>query len=144
MTNQRLIEEKLAQKDLDIQRLEARLMEARGYVRALRELLGVKDKSMVDQARDIILQRGHPVHITEMLRAMGREVTRENRVTVTGALAAYVRRGDIFTRPAPNQFGLIELKHGGQFPKRAPPEDFGQIAEPGEIARRLSEPKGDT
>jgi hypothetical protein len=29
-------------------------------------------------------------------------------------LAAYVRRGEIFTRPSPNTFGLLELGHDNE------------------------------
>ena len=131
MTDRNLIESRLRQKEREIQRLMASLREAEGYATALRELLGLEpasDKSMVEQARDIILEKGHSVHITELLRAMGREITRENRVSLTGALSAYVRRGDIFTKVGPNQFSLIELKR--RQPKRTqsdPPENFGEL-----------------
>ena len=63
------------------------------------------------QAREIILERGEPVHLDELLNAMGRDVTRESRASLVGSIAAYVRKDDIFTRPAPNTFGLIELGH---------------------------------
>jgi hypothetical protein len=144
MTDRRLIESRLRNKQKEIQYLESRLREAKGYVSALRELLGLEptnEKSMVDQARDIILQKGHAVHITELLEAMGREVTRENRVSLTSALSAYLRRGDIFTKAGPNRFGLYELKH--RTPSKGslrsqPPDDFGQLETAAEKPKRIT------
>jgi hypothetical protein len=144
MTDRRLIECRLRKKLKEIQHLESSLREAKGYACALRELLGLEptnEKSMVDQARDIILQKGHAVHITELLEAMGREVTRENRVSLTSALSAYLRRGDIFTKAGPNRFGLYELKH--RAPSKAsirpqPPDDFGQLETATEKPKKIT------
>ena len=137
MTDRQTIEIRLRQKEKEMQNLEARLRESRGYVRALRELLGLSpygEKSMAKQARDIISERGHPVHIIEMLHAMGREVTRESRVSLTSALSAYVRRGDTFTKAGPNQFGLLEHRSHKKstirtkpLPRSEPPDNFGEI-----------------
>ena len=83
------------------------------------------------QAREIILARHQPVHISDLLQALGKEANRENRASVTSSLAAYVRRGEIFTRPAPNTFGLIELGHHMlDEPAEEPPPDFGEIRPP--------------
>jgi hypothetical protein len=131
MTDRREIESRLRQKEAEIQQLEARLREARGYARALRELLGLEapsERSMVEQARDIILDKGHAVHITDLLAAMGKEITRENRVSLASALSAYARRGDIFTREGPNRFGLFELKRRKSAkPRTQPPDNFGEL-----------------
>jgi hypothetical protein len=132
MPDRREIELRLRQKEAEIQHLEARLREARGYVRALRELLGLEapsERSMVEQARDIILDRGHAVHITELLAAMGKDNTRETRVSLTSALSAYARRSDIFTREGPNRFGLFELKRRRRAakPRSDPPDNFGEL-----------------
>ena len=135
MTDRQLIERRLRHKEREIQYLEAKLREAKGYVTALKDLLGPSvhgDKSTVEIARDIILDRGHAVHITELLSAMGRDVTRENKVSLTSALSAYARRGEIFTREGPNRFGLQEADHS---PKQRPPtqveppDDFGELSE---------------
>ena len=144
MPDRREIERRLRQKETDIQYLEARLREAKGYVRALRELLGLEapsERSMVEQARDIILDRGHAVHITELLAAMGKDNTRETRVSLTSALSAYARRGDIFTREGPNRFGLFELKRKRRVakPKSEPPDDFGELGTSTEDKPRASD-----
>jgi hypothetical protein len=57
------------------------------------------------------LRHGDPVHITTLLAEIGLEINRDTRASLAGSLAGYVRRGEIFTRPAPNTFGLIELGH---------------------------------
>lgn len=132
MTDRQTIERRLKIKEKEIQQLEDALQEARGYARALRELLSTSRTSSVDMARDIIRSKGHAVHITELLEAMGREVTRESRVSLTGALSAYARRGEIFTRQGPNRFGLVEQSQHVVDRKPVPPDDFGQLVEPKE------------
>ena len=138
MMERQVIESRIKIKEKEIQYLEAKLREANGYVAALRDLLGLNspdDKSMAEQARDIILANGHPVHITKLLSAMGREITRDSRVSLTSALSAYVRRGELFIKVGPNQFGLRELGHRrpaavAHSRDSGPPDDFG---EPGAI-----------
>jgi hypothetical protein len=94
---------------------------------------------MVEQARDIILERGHSVHITELLAAMGKEITRESRVSLASALSAYARRGEIFTREGPNRFGLFELKRRRSArSKSEPPEDFGEVEPRADVKPRAS------
>jgi hypothetical protein len=88
--------------------------------------------SAVNKARETILRRGKPVHINELLVAVGKEVTRESRASLTSSIAAYVRRGEIFTRPAPNTFGLVELGHAapaGGAPQPQPPQGFGKVVQ---------------
>jgi hypothetical protein len=36
-----------------------------------------------------------------------------------------VRKGEVFTRPGPNIFGLIELGHANEPDSEEPPADFG-------------------
>src|SRR5690606_24863685 len=112
------------------------------YIQALRDILKLLDKddsdsadaesilrpgSAVAEARQVILNRSAPVHVNEILEALGREATREAKASLTSSLAAYVRRGEIFTRPAPNTFGLAELGHETTDEDAAePPADFGR------------------
>jgi hypothetical protein len=150
MDERKRIEERLRKKEAEIQGLEDRLRSARVYVQALQDvlkLLGAAESlsepdviapsrsstlragSAVDQARQIILSRGEPVHINALLEAMGKDTGSESRASLTGSLAAYVRRGEIFSRPAPNTFGLIELGHSGtdEGDDIQPPSGFGKI-----------------
>ncbi len=127
MSERRIIEAQLSKKISEIQSLEEKLKVARIYVKALEDVLKVIGKednsesnesesslrkgSSVAQAREVIIERGAPIHIDDLLEALGKEVTRETKASLTGSLAAYVRRGEIFTRPAPSTFGLVELGH---------------------------------
>jgi hypothetical protein len=142
MSDRLVIIERLQKKEAEIQSLEEKIRAARIYVQALQDVLNVLEKdgatstadtgprrgSAVTQAREIISKSGKPVHINELLNALGKLNTRENRASLTSALAAYVRRGEIFTRPAPNTFGLIELGHTERddAPQDELPSDFGR------------------
>ena len=55
---------------------------------------------------------GHPMHITTLVEAIGKAVTRKSRGALASSLSAYARRGEIFTRTAPNTFGLLEFGDG--------------------------------
>ena len=48
-------------------------------------------------------------------------------MSLASSLAAYVRRGEIFSRPAPNTFGLLELGHLGGEEAEEPPSGFGKV-----------------
>jgi hypothetical protein len=163
MEDRKKIEEKLRKKEHEIEALEERIKAARVYVQALQDVLKILDQvgeggatsavlkpgSAVAQAREIILSRGEPVHISALLEAMGKDASRETRASLTSSLAAYVRRSEIFTRPAPNTFGLVELGHlTEESPETEPPAGFGQISQPERpsasvATARLSKPQTD-
>ncbi len=146
MEERKIIHEKLKKKEQEIQTLEEKLRSARIYVQALQDVLKLVDSdstvehgesalkagSAVNKARETILRRGKPVHINDLLEAVGKDVTRESRASLTSSIAAYVRRGEIFTRPAPNTFGLVELGHKAPppgAPQPQPPQGFGKVVE---------------
>jgi hypothetical protein len=153
MMSRRKIEERISKKQQEIQELESQMREAKAYIQALqdvakmlprdgeaeRETLDVsrdgetmRPGSMVADARNAILAAGKPLHVVDILKASGRENDRKNRTGMSGSLAAYVRRREVFTRPKPNTFGLIELMekatHQPASPapvRQSPPDDFG-------------------
>ena len=142
MSERSVIEKQLEKKITEIQNLERKLEAAKVYVKALEDVLRAIDKdgadsasdggvslrkgSLVAQARDVILDRGTPIHVDDLLEALGREVNRETKASLTGSIAAYVRKEEIFTRPAPSTFGFIELDHLEiEDEQEAPPENFG-------------------
>lgn len=151
MTERNVIESQIAKKQSEIENYEEKIKAAKVYIAALRDVLKLLDKpknienenddsetklrqgSAVAQARDIILNRGEPIHIDELLEAMGKEVSRDTKASLAGSLAAYVRRQDIFTRTAPNTYGLIELDHfeydDNDVEEAAPPPGFGSGSE---------------
>lgn len=141
MNDSEIIQDRIRKKDAEIQSLEERLRAARIYVQALRDVLdaiqrggGTNDSvirtgSAVAKAREAILKAGKPIHISDLLAATGKSVTKETRASLGSSLAAYVRRGEIFTRPAPNTFGLVELGHTSEAePLGEPPLNFGATA----------------
>ena len=143
MNERKKIEDRIRKKEEEIQSLESQIHDSQVYVKALQDVLKMLPReaesgtesvatlragSAVAMARDIILKKAKPVHITDLLRDMGKELTRESRASLGSSLAAYVRKGEIFTRPAPNKFGLIELGHTDREEGASePPDDFGEI-----------------
>jgi len=147
MNERRKVEERLRKKEEEIREFEARIRDARIYVQALQDVLKILPRgserniragalrpgSGMAKVREFILEKGRPGHVTELLEALGRPATREARASLSGSLAAYVRKGEIFTRPSPNTFGLIELGHDNEDdagPDNEPPVDFGEDEPP--------------
>jgi len=143
MNERRKIEERLRQKEEEIREFEAKIRDARIYVQALQDVFKIlaresdrniragslRPGSSMAKVREFILETGRPGHVTELLEALGRPVTREARASLSGSLAAYVRKGEVFTRPSPNTFGLIELGHVNEHeasPDNEPPAGFGE------------------
>lgn len=60
------------------------------------------------KAREELRNAGHPLYVDDILAQIGKEVTKEARRSLSGQLAQYVREGQIFSRPEPNTFGLLE------------------------------------
>lgn len=138
MSERSIIDLKIKQKEAEVQSLERKLIVAKTYRQALEDIRRAVEQeddggkptghplrkgSFIAQTREIILKLGVPVHIDGLLDHLGKDGTRENKASLAGSLAAYVRRGEIFTRPAPNTFGLAELRHVEV--EDEPPEDFG-------------------
>ncbi|MGH7813233.1 MAG: hypothetical protein ACREQI_04435 [Candidatus Binataceae bacterium] len=119
---------------------EALTREGAAYIAGLTETLRLLPKEMasdaakalrpdsaVAKAREIILKAGCPIHISAILTAMGKPVNHDNKAALSGSLSTYVRKEQIFTRPAPNTFGLIELEQEPAPPEDEPPPGFGAM-----------------
>jgi ParB-like chromosome segregation protein Spo0J len=145
MIDRAQVEVRLKKKQAEIASYEEKIRTAKAYVAALLDILKIdggeaqnapeaklRPGSAVAQARDIILARGSAVHIDDLLRAMGKQVTRDSKASLAGSLAAYVRKEDIFSRPAPNTYGLIELGHTTVEEEEEPeiPTSFGETETP--------------
>lgn len=145
MSERKVIEDKIRRKRNEISTLEDKLKAAKVYIKALNDVLDILEKSdeadapepklrkgsLVDQAREVILERDEPVHLDDLLRAMGKDVTRDSKGSLNGSLAAYVRNEDIFVRTAPATYGLIELSHAPEDDEdqdEAPPAGFGSTS----------------
>jgi hypothetical protein len=152
---------RMDRKRAEIAELEAQIRLAREYLQALEDTLKIvpRDAATVTEkavslrpgtslakARDAIQKAGRPLHVAELLSAIGKGNTRNDRAGLSGTLAAYVRRGEVFTRPAPNTFGLVgmvvranepELEIEPEFPlmegsdepvrEPKPPSGFGRL-----------------
>ena len=130
------LERRLTRKNEEAADLERRLAEVKSYIQALLDSLKLLPKQAEDEssfflrpgsdiakARDVLKKHGEPMHITKLLKGLGKDITKSNRISLSGSISAYVRKGIIFTRPEPNTFGLIEFSQdekNGQIP-----EDFG-------------------
>jgi hypothetical protein len=123
------LKKRIDKKATEISDLEGKLREARSYLQALQDIArslpkdgdlsaGVDSKlrstSMVGQARDALRKEGSPMHVTKILGEIGKAANKKNRTSLSGSLSQYVRKQEIFTRPEPNIFGLLEwdLKTG--------------------------------
>ena len=132
------LEEKITKKREEIAALERMIGEANSYLLALQDTLKMIPKTSdaasaalslrpgtdIAKSYDALKQAGTPLQINDLLKKMGREVNKSNRVSISGSINGYVRRGLIFSKTAPNTFGLLEFESGNE-----PPEEFGASAE---------------
>ena len=124
----------LDRKQQEIHDLEIQIEKAKAYVQALQDSMKFLPKengqaqillrpgSALAKAQEILRKAGKPLHISEILKALNEKP--DKRVSLSGSLSAYVRNGQIFTRPAPNTFGLKEMNDVADASDEIP-EDFG-------------------
>lgn len=116
-------QKRVVKKEQEIAGLETQIREARIYIQALQDSMkllprtdavsgqsSLRPNSSLYKAHEALRNAGKPLHITNLLQAMGRSTEKASRLSLASSIAAYVRRGEIFTRPAPNTFGLVELE----------------------------------
>ena len=136
------MQKRIEKKQQEIRDLELQQAAANAYLQALQDSLRLLPKdaapekqgpeqtlrpgSAVAKARQAILKVNKPLHVTEILKAIGRPVDKSNRVSLSGSLGGYAKR-EIFTRPAPNTFGLLELNHNEMPADEEPPDGFGAL-----------------
>ena len=133
---QKLLDRKLQ----EIKDLELQLEKARAYVQAMQDSMRLlpKENGQSDvtlrpgtglaKARDVLKAAGKPMHISEILKALNHPMDKKHRLSLSGSLSSYVRNGQIFTRPAPNTFGLIEMNKAADVSDEDVfeiPDDFG-------------------
>ena len=138
---------RIEKKKQEIAELQANLREATSYLQALEDTIRMlprdersdavpttrpdflRPNSAVARARDLIRAAGQPLHVDEMLKRLGKPLNKGNKAALSGSIAAYVRRGEIFVKTAPNTFGLKDgrEKSGsvGGFREDELPDSFG-------------------
>lgn len=73
--------------------------------------------SDVAKAREHLHNLGKPTHVDDLLKLLGKTVEKKTRASLSGQLSLYARKNQIFTRPAPNTFGLREWLVNAAAPK---------------------------
>ena len=129
------IEKKIKQKQEEVQRLNEDLLQARAYLEGLQETHRlvkrnsntesgdmIRPGSMIHQALSLLRQEQKPMHVKDLLVLMGKEPSKSNRLSLSGSLGTYVRDRNVFSRPAPNTFGLLEFDNLGE---EEIPDNFG-------------------
>jgi hypothetical protein len=135
-------QKKIDKKLQEIAALELQVRDAKVYVQALEDMMrylprdevgsssvdsALRPGTAISKARDAIMRAGRPLHITEILAAIGRPADKANRAAIGGSIAAYVRRSEVFTRPEPNTFGLLDMNGKPGVPNGVTvPPDFGK------------------
>jgi hypothetical protein len=140
MTPRDELQKRIERKRADISNIKSQLRDAEVYIQALEEAIkllprespdtepptALRPGSQVARARDILMEHGKPMHVQELVKALGKEPDHNNRAALSGSLSAYVRKHEIFTRPSPNTFGLVEFNGKPPLAKHAgPPPEFG-------------------
>lgn len=132
-------DERIKRKEAEIQGLENQIREAKAYLQALQDSLKLfpreekahgsmgsvastlRPNSNIYKTYELLKKTGGALQIDEILKGIGKDTSKKEKVSLAGSLGWYVRRKEIFTRPAPNTFGLI----GKAEQLEEPPEDFG-------------------
>lgn len=130
-------EDKIKKKEAEVAEYETKIREARAYLQALQDSMKLLPKESIDsnlggsgtlrpgsntyKTYEYLKKTGKPAHINEILKILGKEVNSAEKVNLSSTLGTYVRKKEIFTRTAPNTFGLIELSGSLE----EPPDDFG-------------------
>src|SRR5438270_5903768 len=84
----------------------------------------------------ILRAAGKPLYVDEILKQLDREIDVDSRASLAGQLGGYFRKGQVFTRPAPNTFGLREWDVNGH---KDDPPDLSLTDEP-EVPDKVAEP----
>lgn len=135
-------------KTQEIVDLERQIDRARAYLQAIQDSIKALPKdqqtqgspderpaalrpgSVLARTKEAIQKHGQPMHINSIFEAVGLENTKKARVSLIGSLGNYVRKGAVFTRTAPNTFGLVGMSvASGGTAERTLPEMFGKLTE---------------
>jgi len=133
------IQKRVERKRSEIMELQAKIRDAETYIQALEDTVKLLPRdaagqetsvdlrvgSRVAKARDFLRRVGVPQQVMAILQGIGEEASTANRAALSGSLSAYVRKREVFTRPSPNVFGLVEFP--ATAPQRSgPPPEFGK------------------
>lgn len=135
MSARKKIEQKIERKREEIAEFQSKIREAEASIQAFQDVLKmlprkdgsiegsplIREGSIAGKARAVLRKIGEPLHINKLMKECG--IPKEKRQSLSGTLAHYVRRGEIFTRPSPGVYGLDEFVEKNN--NDGLPEDFG-------------------
>jgi hypothetical protein len=120
--------------------LERQIMENRAYIQGLQDSMKflprdgsgtadytLREGSALAKTRDALKAAGVPLPIADILKALGKPLDKAHRTSLAGTLSGYARDGKVFTKTAPNTFGLIEFRTVQPEIEDEIPEDFGSM-----------------
>jgi len=131
---QKLINKKLEEN----MSLERQVMENKAYIQGLQDSMKLlprdgsaaadyilREGSALAKTRDVLKAAHIPLPIADILKALGKPQDKKHRISLAGTLSGYARSGKVFTKTAPNTFGLLEFK--AQSDGDEIPDDFGSM-----------------
>jgi hypothetical protein len=131
-------------KQQEIRGLEMQLREAGAYIQALQDSMKLlprdigdapeaehtlREGSTLAKTRDLLRHSGTPLPIGEILKLLGKPQDKKHRISLAGTLSGYARRGRVFTKTAPNTFGLVEFGVADLDAEEELPEEFGSMTQ---------------
>jgi len=131
-----------------VRNLHTKIKEADSYILGIQRAIKILPVDVIERvqektlrhgsdaakSRDALQAAGKPLHVIEILNAIGKPNTKPNRISLSGSLAHYSNAGQIFKKTAPRTFTLIDMagedseqlqQKGG---KTTLPPDFGSNA----------------
>jgi hypothetical protein len=144
------IQRRIRNKETEIASIERQILDlrvkqesAKAYIQGLQDILPkaareddiadgkpveLRPGTLLALAREALRAAGKPLHIGDLLIAMNKENTPQQRLSLGGSLARAVRENAVFTRPGPNIFGLLEMPEAqvAKTEEEELPEGFGK------------------
>jgi hypothetical protein len=140
MDHREELQKRIEKKRRDLEKLEAEVRDGRAYLRALEDTFrllegdgdeentaaSLRPGSDIARSETIIRTAGRPLHITDILKALGKPPDKRNKESLSSSLYSYAKKGQVFAKFGPNIFGLAEMpKLKEQAGNGEPPDDFG-------------------
>jgi hypothetical protein len=114
----------IAKKQEEIDSLQVQIREANVYIQALQDSMKLLPKdgnggadytlragTDLAKARDVLKAFGAPMPVAEIVKALGKPNDIKHRTSLAGTLSAYARDGKVFSKTAPNTFGLLDFSN---------------------------------
>jgi len=127
------IQKAIDKKRAEIAEIDRQRLAAEHHIRGLEEALKavprdaatngevtLREGSAPALVREFLTLAKRPAHITELVAALGKEPSHDNRVSLASTLSTYARQGKVFVKTKPNTFGLIGMEEKSREEKASP------------------------